>query len=203
MTNHWRDCSGQIIFEAKKYTRDSGRVINDPPNLLELRSKKFIIFQGRMGGCSKMLKRYEKDLDESLSLFQHSKTIWVLCLQFRCWKGLKPPIYFGLLGNQETHVNCKMTNSNHFNFLKAELILPFEINKLLPERPDLRLLSFLSSEKMFSSKMPFTLIEERPKEYSLDKFAIDLGNSSINLFPPNSRDFKFEETFWKLREPLS
>lgn len=51
--------------------------------------------------------------------------------------------------------------------------------------------------------MPFTLMEERPKEYSLDKFAIDLGNSSINLFPPNSRDFKFEETFWKLREPLS
>lgn len=144
---------------------------------------------------------YEKDLDESLSLFQHSKTIWVLCLQFLCWKGLKPPIYFGLLGNQETHVNCKMTNSNHFNFLKVELILPFEINKLLPERS--RLLSFLSSEKMFSSNMPFTLIEERPKEYSLDKFTIYLGNSSINLFPPNSRDFKFEETFWKLREPLS
>lgn len=103
----------------------------------------------------KCLNCYEKDLDISTSLFQRSKTIWVLCLQFCCWKGLKPPIHFGLLGNQETHVNCKMTNSDHFKFKKVELILPFKINKLLPERS--RLLSFLSSEKMFSSNMPFIL----------------------------------------------
>ena len=65
ISSTWRDFIWHIIggtvpvrlfFEAKKYTRDSGRVISDPPNLLELRSEKFIIFQGRMGGCSKMLK---------------------------------------------------------------------------------------------------------------------------------------------------
>ena len=130
---------------------------------LERKSKYLIFFQGRMfRGCSKPLKWLKerfKDCNVSFPTFQnHLGTLPSICY----WKGLNIVIHIEILGKFPKIGNSSKLQERNLKFLnfgRVELIFPFEINKLLPER--MRALILLSLKKMSNSNISLRLMEER------------------------------------------